>query len=71
MPSSTDVRIEEIITKIRHLCAGPFSLEAETELRKLARELRVNIKQHVQMAKSSLATKGAAINDLDPDAGRK
>jgi hypothetical protein len=71
VPSSTDVRIEEIITKIRHLCAGPFRPEAETELRKLARELRIAIKQHVQMAKSSLGTKGAAINELDPEAGKR
>jgi hypothetical protein len=71
VPSSTDARIEEITTKIRRLCAGPFSPEAETELRKLARELRVAIKQHVQMAKSSLGTKGAAINELDPDAENK
>ena len=71
MPSSTDAGIEAIIGRIRSLCAGPFSPEAETELRKLARELRVNIRQHVQMAKSSLATKGAAINELDPDAVKK
>lgn len=71
MPSSTDARIEEIITKIRCLCGAQFSPESETELRKLARELRAAIKQHVQMAKSSLGTKGAAINELDPDAERK
>jgi predicted SpoU family rRNA methylase len=67
VPSSTDARIEEIIAKIRNLWGGPFSGEAEAELRKLARELRSAIKQHVRMAKSSLGVKGAAIRDHDPD----
>jgi hypothetical protein len=41
------------------------------ELRRLARDLRLAIKQHVRMAKSSLSVKGAAINELDPDAVKK
>ena len=71
MPSTTDARIEEIITKIRRLCGGSFSPQAEAEMRKLARELRLAIKQHVRMAKSSLGVKGAAINEHDPDMARK
>jgi len=71
VPSSTDAGIEEIIGKIRRLCGGPFSSQAEAELRKLARELRLAIKQHVRMAKSSLSVKGAAINELDPDAEKR
>jgi hypothetical protein len=71
VPSSTEASIEEIIAKIRDLCGRPFSLEAEAELRKLARDLRHAIKQHVRMAKSSLSVKGAAINEHDPDAEKK
>jgi hypothetical protein len=71
MPSSTDAEIRAIIAKIRRLCAGPFSQEAEAELRELALELRILISQHVKMAKSSLGTIGAAINDHDPDAQSK
>jgi hypothetical protein len=66
MPSSTDAEIEAIIAKIRSLCARPFSVEAEGELRKLALELRTIIAQHVEMAKSSLGIIGAAINEHDP-----
>jgi hypothetical protein len=66
MPSSTDAEIKAIIAKIRILCAGPFSPEAEAELRKLALDLRILISQHVKMAKSSLGTIGAAINEHDP-----
>jgi hypothetical protein len=71
VPSSTEASIEEIIAKIRGLCGRPFSLEAEAELRKLARDLRHTIKQHVRLAKSSLSVKGAAINEHDPDAEKK
>jgi hypothetical protein len=66
VPSSTDTRIEEICAQIRVLCGRPFSSETEAELRKLARELRAAIKQHVEMAKSSLKTKKAAIAERDP-----
>jgi hypothetical protein len=66
MPSSTDAGIEAIIGRIRSLCAGPFSPEAETELRKLARELRIAIEQHVKMARISLGTKAATIHKYDP-----
>jgi hypothetical protein len=66
MPSSTDAGIEAIIGRIRSLCEGPFSPEAETELRKLARELRVAIEQHVKMARISLGTKAATIHKYDP-----
>jgi len=67
MPSSTDARIETIIAKIRGLCTAPFSPQTEAELRKLAFELRAVINQHVAMAKSSLSTKAAAINEHDPE----
>lgn len=70
MSSSTDGHIEAIIAKIRSLCARPFSLEAEAELRNLARELRAVIQQHVRMAKSSLGTKAAVINEHDPELER-
>jgi hypothetical protein len=70
VPASTDVRIEEIIAKIRKLCGESLSPEAEAELRRLARDLRSAIRQHVQMAKSSLGAKKAAINDYDPDGER-
>jgi hypothetical protein len=70
MPSSTDARIEAIIVKIRSLCARPFSVEAEAELRNLAQELRSVIQQHVSMAKSSLGTKAAVINEHDPELER-
>ena len=67
MPLSTDAEIEKITAAIRNLCRGPFTPEAEADLRKLARELRIAIRQHVQMAKGSLTAKKAAINQRDPD----
>jgi hypothetical protein len=66
VPSSTDAQIEQITAAIRNLCAGPFSSEAEADLRKLARELRIAIRKHVRMAKGSLGTKKAAIVRRDP-----
>jgi hypothetical protein len=63
VPTSTDLQIEEIIAAIRDLCHGPFSPDAEAELRKLARTLRIAIRQHVRMAKSSLNAKKSAILD--------
>jgi len=71
MPSSTDAQIEEIIAEIRKLCRRPFTPEAEAELRRLARQLRFVIKQHVRMATSSLGIKQAAIIKLDPDGKKK
>jgi hypothetical protein len=67
MPSSTDTRIEELCARIRVLCSKPFSPESEVDLRKLARELRVAIKQHVKMAKANLGAKKSAIVSRDPD----
>jgi hypothetical protein len=67
VPSSTDAQIEEITAAIRSLCSGPFTPEAEADLRKLARKLRIAIRQHVQMAKDSLGAKKAAIVERDPD----
>jgi hypothetical protein len=67
VPSSTDPKIEELCSRIRALCRGPFSEETELELRKLARELRVAVAQHLEMAKSSLSTKKSAIAERDPD----
>lgn len=61
MPTSTDARIEKIISEIRALCGGPFDPNAEADLRDLARQLRAAIRQHVRMAKSSLNVKKSAI----------
>jgi hypothetical protein len=66
VPSSTDARIEELTTAVRKLCRGPFSSEAEANLRKLARELRIAIQEHVQLAQHSLSAKKAAIDKRDP-----
>jgi len=66
VPSSTDARIEELTAAIRNLCQGPLNPEAEADLRKLARQLRLAIRLHVRMAKGSLTTKQAAINLRDP-----
>jgi len=71
VPSSTDERIEEIIAEIRKLCGTSFSPDNETELRKLAKELRSAIRQHVRMATSSLTTKKNAIDQHDPEAEKK
>lgn len=67
MPPSTEARIEELCSDIRILCAQPFTPESETELGKLAKELRTAIRKHVRMAKSSLSVKGVAIAQRDPD----
>ena len=71
MPKVTDARIEELCAPIRVLCRGPFSPQAELELRKLARKLRVAIGQHVSLARSSLTAKKSAIalRDLDAKQG--
>ena len=61
MPSETESQIEELCARIRNLCSKPHTSEAESELRRLAKELRVVIEQHVKMAKSSLSIKKAAI----------
>jgi hypothetical protein len=68
VPSDTDEQIQEIIAKIRKLCGAAFSDDGEDELRKLAKELRAAIKQHVRMASSSLRTKKDVIDRHDPDA---
>jgi hypothetical protein len=67
MPSSTDSQIEELCARIKVLCRGPISAKTEAELRRLARELRVAIKQHVETAKSSLGAKRVAIARRDLD----
>jgi len=67
VPPSTDVRIEKIIARIRALCSNPFTPMAEAELKKLARELRLAINQHVQMAKGSLTASKVAIQELEPE----
>jgi len=71
VPSSTDEQIQEIIAKIRKLCGASFSEAGETELRKLAKELRAAIKQHIRMASSSLTTMKAAIDQHDPEAEKR
>ena len=67
VPTSTDNRIEGLCDEIRALCGEPFSSQTEAQLRKLARELRMAIRQHVDMAKSSLTVKKTAIAERDPD----
>ena len=67
MPFVTDARIEALCARIRELCCQPLSAASEAELRELARELRVAIRQHVQMARSSLTTQQAAIGERDPE----
>jgi len=67
VPSSTDARIEELCSRIRALCGRPFSPKEEAELRKLARELRIAVSHHVEMAKSSLSARKAALIKPDPD----
>jgi hypothetical protein len=42
-------------------------VESEAELRVLARQLRMAIRQHVKMAKSSLGAQKSAIVDRDPE----
>jgi hypothetical protein len=66
VPSSSDSRIEELCSRIKVLCREPFSRSSELELRRLARQLRVAIGQHVATAKSSLSAKQAAIVRRDP-----
>jgi hypothetical protein len=67
VPRSTEGRIEELCARIRSLCGEKFSEDGEEELRKLARHLRVAIRQHVRMAKSSLGAKKSALVGRDPD----
>jgi hypothetical protein len=67
VPPSTDARIEALCEKIRTLCRGPLGPDDEANLRKLAEELRLTIKDHVRLAKSSLIAKQAAINARNPD----
>jgi hypothetical protein len=71
VPRSTDAQIDEIVEAIRRLCGQPFSSEAEADLRKLARELRVAIRNHVRMAKTSLEARRAVIDERDPEAPGK
>jgi|HubBroStandDraft_4_1064222.scaffolds.fasta_scaffold212757_2 hypothetical protein len=67
MPTSTDVRIDELCARIRVHCSGPITPLVEAKLRKLAVELRDAIYEHVQTARSSLQAKNAAILARDPD----
>jgi len=67
VPASSDSRLEELCSRIRALCREPISRGNETELRKLARELRSAISLHVATAKSSLSAKKAAIIRRDPE----
>jgi hypothetical protein len=66
VPSSTDARIEELCARIRALCREPFTAHGEAELRRLARELRLAINEHVQAARGSLKVKKSAIIARDP-----
>jgi hypothetical protein len=67
VPRSTEARIEEICARIRSLCGERLSEKGEAELRVLARQLRMAIRQHVRMAKSSLEVKRSALMDRDLD----
>jgi hypothetical protein len=67
VPSSSEASIQELCARIRVLCVGPYSEETEEELRKLAGELRIAIKQHLDMAKSSLSIKKTAIDERDSE----
>jgi hypothetical protein len=67
MPSWSDIRIEELCSRIRTLCSPPISRDAEEELRRLAVELRAAIDEHVQMAKSSLGAKKSALLKRDEE----
>jgi len=68
VPSSTDARIEELCARIRVLCCDSFTAETERELKTLARDLKLAIREHVRAARSSLSTKKSAIMARDPDA---
>jgi hypothetical protein len=67
VPHSSESRIEELCERIRSLCNGPFSGQTEAELRKLARQLRSAIREHVDAAKFSLDVRKKAILERDPD----
>jgi hypothetical protein len=67
MPASTDAQIEELCSQIRNLCRGHYTPEAESDLRRLAQELRATIEQHVELAKSSLSAKQLAIIHREDD----
>jgi len=67
VPRSTEPQIEEICARIRALCGEHFSPEGEAELRRLARELRVAIRKHVMMARSSLQARKSAMVERDPE----
>jgi hypothetical protein len=67
MPRYTDVRIEEIIARIRAVCSKSLDEGAHEELKQLARELRDAIRHHVKMAKGSLTIKNEAILRRDPE----
>ncbi|MGA8540370.1 MAG: hypothetical protein WB566_12780 [Terriglobales bacterium] len=67
MPTSTDVRIDELCARIRVLCSRPITPPVEVRLRKLAVELRDAVNEHVQTAWSSLSAKNAAIRARDPE----
>jgi len=67
VPFSTDARIEELCSRIRALCGRRFSPSAEAELKTLAQELRMAVKEHVDMAQSSLTARKSALIRPDPD----
>lgn len=67
MPSSSEAKIQELCARIRVLCVGPYSQETEDELRRLAGELRIAIRLHLEMAKSSLSAKKTAIDERDSE----
>jgi len=65
VPFSTEETIEPLCSELKALCNKPFSAETKADLRELARELRLAIKDHVEFAKSSLHVKQAAIVERD------
>jgi len=67
VPASTDIQIEELCSQIRTLCRGHYRPEIESDLRRLAQELRAAIEQHVEFAKTSLSAKQLAIIRREED----
>jgi hypothetical protein len=67
VPTSTESYIEELLVEIRAVCDGPHTQKNEARLRKLARQLRRIIKEHVELANSALKVKGTAIVKREPD----
>jgi hypothetical protein len=71
VPISTEAHIDDLCVRIRKLCATKLESSEESELRGLIKELQDAIKQHLQLARSSLAAQQSAINQRDPERSRQ